>query len=364
MSAEEDSDAEKSHEPTQHRLDELRKKGDIARSAELVGAAALVGFALALTLTGGALVQRLGGLGAALLGQPDRLASQLLTGSSGGPGALLAGIAMPLLPVFGLPLALIFGTALAERAFVFVPSRIAPKLSRISPMAGAHARFGKEGLVGFARNLAKGIAVMVALGVVLGPALPDLVTRFDLEAAAAGQWMVALMLRLLAVAAVLALVFGGLDYGWQWWLHRGRARMSREEVKQEMKDSDGDPHVKAQRRQRAQEIALNKMLVAVKTADVVVVNPTHYAVALKWKRSDQRPPVVVAKGVDEVAARIRERAALAGVPIYSDPPTARALHATVDIGKIIQPDHYKAVAAAVRFAETMRRRARSLSLAR
>jgi flagellar biosynthetic protein FlhB len=87
-------------------------------------------------------------------------------------------------------------------------------------------------------------------------------------------------------------------------------------------------------------------------------------VALKWKRTDQRPPVVIAKGVDEVAARIRERAALAGVPIYSDPPTARALHATVDVGKIIQPDHYKAVAAAVRFAETMRRRARSLNFAR
>ncbi len=360
MSGGEDSDAEKSFEPTQRRLEDLRKQGDIPRSAELLGAAAMVGFALSLALTGGDLVQRLGDLGTALLGQPDRLVPRLLTGGSGGPGALMADIAVPLLPVFGLPMLLIIGAAFAQRALVFVPSRIAPKLSRISPMAGAHSRFGKEGLVAFARNFAKALAVLAALAFVLGPALPDLLTRFDLEAAPASQWLLQLMLRLLSVAAVLALGFGGLDYGWQWWLHRGRARMSRDEMKQEMKDSEGDPHVKSHRRQRAQEIALNKMLVAVKTADVVVVNPTHYAVALKWKRTDQRPPVVVAKGVDDVAARIRERAALAGVPIYSDPPTARALHATVDVGKIIQPDHYKAVAAAVRFAETMRRRARSI----
>lgn len=364
MSESGDSDAEKSHEPTQRRLEDLRKQGDIARSAELTGAAALAGFALALTLAGGTLVQELGDLGAALLGQPDRFAPQLLTGASGGPGAVLAAVALPLLPIFGLPLLLVLGTAFAQRAFVFVPSRIAPKLSRISPMAGAHAKFGKEGLVGFALNLAKGIAVLLALALVLGPALPDLLSRFDLGAAPAGQWLLHLMLRLLSVSAVLAICFGGLDFGWQWWLHHGRARMSREDVKQEMKDSEGDPHVKSQRRQRAQEIALNKMLVAVKTADVVVVNPTHYAVALKWKRTDQRPPVVVAKGVDEVAARIRERAALAGVPIYADPPTARALHATVDVGKIIQPDHYKAVAAAVRFAETMRRRVRSQNFVR
>ena len=364
MSEAGDSDAEKSFEPTQRRLEELRKQGDIPRSGELLGAAALVGFALALTLSGGALVQRLGDLGLALLGQPDRLAPRLLTGSSGGPGALLTAIAVPLLPIFGLPLLLIIGAAFAQRAFIFVPSRIAPKLSRISPMAGAHSRFGKEGLVAFARNLAKALAVLAALAFVLGPALPDLLTRFDLEAAPASQWLLHLMVRLLAVAAVLALCFGGLDFGWQWWLHRGRARMSRDDMKQEMKDSEGDPHVKAHRRQRAQEIALNKMLTAVKTADVVVVNPTHYAVALKWKRTDQRPPVVVAKGMDDLAARIRERAALAGVPIYSDPPTARALHATVEVGKIIQPDHYKAVAAAVRFAETMRRRARSLNFGR
>jgi flagellar biosynthetic protein FlhB len=112
-----------------------------------------------------------------------------------------------------------------------------------------------------------------------------------------------------------------------------------------------------QRRQRGQEIATNKMLQDVPTADVVVVNPTHYAVALKWDRSVGRAPICVAKGVDEVAARIRDLAHENGVPVHSDPPTARALHAEVDLGQEISQDHYRAVAAAIRFAEGIRKKA-------
>ena len=116
--------------------------------------------------------------------------------------------------------------------------------------------------------------------------------------------------------------------------------------------------MKSQRRQRAQAIAMNRMLADVPKADVIVVNPTHYAVALKWSRKSGRAPVCLAKGVDEAAARIREIAATAGVPIHSDPPTARALHASVETGQEIRPEHYAPVAAAIRFAESMRRRAR------
>ena len=132
--------------------------------------------------------------------------------------------------------------------------------------------------------------------------------------------------------------------------------MSRKEMIDEAKDSEGDPHVKMQRRQRGQEIATNRMLQDVATADVVVLNPTHYAVALKWNRKGRGAPVCVAKGMDEIAARIREKAAEAGVPMHRDPPTARAIHASVEIGQPIRPEHYQAVAAAIRFAEAMRKR--------
>jgi flagellar biosynthetic protein FlhB len=112
-----------------------------------------------------------------------------------------------------------------------------------------------------------------------------------------------------------------------------------------------------QRRQRGHDIATNRMIADVATADVVIVNPTHYAVALKWSRATGGAPICVAKGVDDVAARMRAAAAKAGVPLHSDPPTARAVFATVDIGQQILPEHYRAVAAAIRFAERMRKRA-------
>ena len=114
--------------------------------------------------------------------------------------------------------------------------------------------------------------------------------------------------------------------------------------------------MKAQRRSRAEAIATNRMLLDVPKADVVIVNPTHFAVALKWSRAKGSAPVCVAKGEGEVALRIREVAATAGVPIHADPPTARALHATVEIGREIAPEHYRAVAAAIRFADRMRQR--------
>ena len=151
---------------------------------------------------------------------------------------------------------------------------------------------------------------------------------------------------------------GVVDFLWQRHALMQRNRMTRQEMLDEMKDSEGDPHTKAQRRQRGQEIAMNQMLADVAKANVVIVNPTHYAVALKWQRGARTAPILVAKGVDEVARKIRERAAEHGVPIHSDPPTARAIHASVDLGKPIRPDQYRAVAAAIRFAQAMRTRAK------
>jgi flagellar biosynthetic protein FlhB len=134
--------------------------------------------------------------------------------------------------------------------------------------------------------------------------------------------------------------------------------MSREDLKKETKQTDGDPAMKQQRRQRGYDIAMNKMLVETATADVVIVNPTHYAVALKWDPTSGQAPIVVAKGMDEIAARIRQVANENAVPIRSDPPTARAIHASCYVGDSIKPDQYRAVAAAIRFAEVIRKKAR------
>jgi flagellar biosynthetic protein FlhB len=131
--------------------------------------------------------------------------------------------------------------------------------------------------------------------------------------------------------------------------------MSHKDMRDESKESEGDPHLKQARRGRAQEIAMNQMMGDVPFADVVIVNPTHFAVALKWEGSRTSAPKCVAKGVDEVALRMRTIATDANVAIHSDPPTARALFAVVEIGQEIKPEHYAAVALAIRFADTLRK---------
>lgn len=188
--------------------------------------------------------------------------------------------------------------------------------------------------------------------------LPDILMTLYTGPGPASMTLANLVIGFLSLVLVVSLVVGLIDIVWQRQEHLRKNRMSRKEVTDEAKQQDGDPHVKNQRRQRGYEIAMNQMLADVPEADVVIVNPTHYAVALKWTRKPGAAPACVAKGVDEIAARIREVAAKEGVPIHSDPPTARALHATVEIGQEIHPDQYRAVAAAIRFAEAMRARAR------
>jgi flagellar biosynthetic protein FlhB len=161
---------------------------------------------------------------------------------------------------------------------------------------------------------------------------------------------------LLSGAIAVALAVGLADFLWQRHSHRGRLMMSREEMKKERRDSEGDPHLNARRRERARALADRRMLESVPEASVVVTNPTHYAVALAWDRAGGGAPVCVAKGMDEVAARIRARALAAGVPLHPDPPTARALFATAPLGAEIRPEHYRAVAAAILFAEGVRAR--------
>ncbi len=140
--------------------------------------------------------------------------------------------------------------------------------------------------------------------------------------------------------------------------HRRKNMMSRKEIQDETKDAEGDPHMKGKRRQKAMEIATGQMMAAVPEASVVIVNPTHYAVALKWDGGAGTAPICVAKGVDEVAATIRRIANENAIPIHSDPPTARALYATIGIGDEVEEEYYAPVAAAIRFADDMRERAK------
>lgn len=351
-----EDDDDKQHDPSQRRLDEARKRGEIPRSADITAAASYAGLLLACLVGGAAMLQQAGQAGMALLDRPEALAPLFMAAGKAPLGGVIGGYALALVPLFALPMLGVILALIGQRAFVFAPEKLAPKLSRISPRAIAGHKFGREGLFDFGKSFVKMMAVGLILGMHLSRRAPDMIASLHMSPAQGTGVMLQITVEFLFLVVILSAVTGGLDYLWQSAQHIRRNRMSRQDMMDEMKDSEGDPHVKGQRRQRAQEIALNRMLQDVATADVVIVNPTHYAVALRWKRSDRTAPICVAKGVDEVAARIREKAALAGVPLHSDPPTARALHAAVEIGAPIRPEHYKPVAAAIRFAEALKKR--------
>lgn len=353
--SDEDND-DKPFDPSQRRLDEARKKGEIARAPDVNAAAAYAGLLLAFAIVGPKMLSEIGQIGQSILGQVDQLSSNASQGARAAFGPIFGAYAKALLPVFALPFAAVFLCLLAQRGVIFVPEKLMPKASRLSPIATAKQKFGRDGLFSFAKSAVKMVAVGAILVLHLKARAPDIFGSLYLSPGAGITLMLRLLVEFLALVLVLAAIAGAVDFFWQKAEHHRRNRMSFKEMMDEVKDSEGDPQAKGQRRQRGQEIALNRMLQDVEKADVVIVNPTHYAVALRWKRNDRTAPVVVAKGVDEVAARIRERAAMAGIALRSDPPTARAIYAAVEIGSPIRPEHYKPVAAAIRFAEALKTR--------
>jgi flagellar biosynthesis protein FlhB len=357
--AEAGDSAEKEHEPSQKRLDDARERGEVPRSQDLTTAAAYGGLLLAAVVAGPDSLQRLGAIGARLLGEADRLAPAMSHGGVASVGVILAAVAGASAPFFLFPALAAIVAVICQRALIFAPDKLAPKLSRISPVATFGQKFGLDGLFEFAKSTVKLLVISAVLGLFLSDRFDEIMATMAFDPGQMAQVLLRLSVAFLLLVLPVATVFGAIDYLWQVAQHLRRHRMTRQEMIDEFKLSEGDPHTRAMRRQRGQEIAMNQMMHEVPKADVVIVNPTHYAVALKWNRANREAPVCVAKGVDEVAARIREAAALAGVPIRRDPPTARALYAVVDLGDEIRPDQYRAVAAAIRFAEAMRKRAKA-----
>ncbi|MCR8549514.1 flagellar type III secretion system protein FlhB [Salipiger sp. P9] len=356
--AEEDG-GDKTHEPSQRKLDEARKKGEIPRSPDMLTAAAYLGVLMTGLALGGGSVMRFGDALLPLIERPDRLAPLFFDRMATAPvGGLLGQVLTPVLPWLAVPALMVLLTLFASRGLVVAPSRLAFKLSRLSPVENAKNKFGRRGLFEFAKSFSKLVLYSVLLGLFLASRLDEIAGIGRASAREAVALMAELMLRLLGIATLVAVALGALDYLWQRADHLRRNRMSQKELRDEYKEAEGDPMFKQHRRARAQEIAMNRMMADVPEADVVIVNPTHYAVALRWSRLPGEAPVCVAKGVDEIAHKIREIAEEAGVPIHSDPPTARALHATTAIGDQIAPEQFRPVAAAIRFAEDMRRHMR------
>ncbi|MGA0613258.1 flagellar type III secretion system protein FlhB [Paracoccus sp. KR1-242] len=352
-----EEDDDKQYVASEQKLRRAREEGDIPRSAELGSALMYLGFWAAMALAATSLAPAWTRMAARALGAepwPDGRGKSVMDLARALTGNAMLAV-LGFVAVIAVP---VLAGLILQRAFTFTPKKLLPDPGRIDPMRNAGQKLGRAGLSAFGISVAK-VGLLGAGGVLLFRSL--LGGMLSAGGMSDLQWVDGLRLvttRAIHLALAIGVGFALIDLLWKHLDYQRRHRMSRQEMQDEHKDSEGDPHLKAARRQKGIDIALNSMLADVERADVVIVNPTHYAVALEWKRGSGRAPVCLAKGVDEIARQIRERASRHQVPIWSDPPCARALHATVEIGQEIRSEHFAPVAAAIRFAEAMRRKVR------
>ncbi len=348
---------EKTLEASEQKLKKARKKGDIPISTEVNTALFYIGACLAILLFGGGVANGVLTLLAAMLERPGMVVTSFLEGKQSPlAGYIFAQLGKVLFAFFALPALFIGVSLVAQRAVVFSPSKIKPKLSNLSPLGNAKKKYGPGGLGEFLKSFAKLTLITVIAGLYLKAQFEILPVYSGLSAFVLTGLLAEKALELLLYVLIGAALIASIDLPAKILAHRKKMRMTYQEAKDERKDSEGDPYQKQRRRQKAEEIAKTTMLQDVTNANVVIVNPEHYAVALKWDRAAGNAPTCVAKGVDNLAFRIRERATMAGVAIYENPPTARALFAQTKIGETIAPEHYAAVAAAIHYADQIANR--------
>ena len=321
--------------PTPRRLDRAREEGQVPLSREAVGFATLLATTIAASLA-------LPSLGGDLL----RAMRVLLSVPAGADAfalarSLLAAAALAVLPIIAAPAVAALLATLAQTGVPRSARPLKPAFSKLNPWSGLTRIFAPEGLVELLRTLLK----LAAVGLALWTAMDVSVLGTALMQPAAGLLRDAFGNAYALMHATL-LAFGGLaalDLIWTRWRHFRRLRMSRQELREEMKDAEGDPHVKAKRRRIAEQRSRRRMLAAVPKAAVVITNPTHYAIALTYEQGQAGAPRLVAKGVDAMAARIRAVAEEHGVPMVANPPLARALY-RLELDTEIPAEHWQAVA--------------------
>lgn len=342
---------DQTEEASERRIEQALERGDVPRSQDLsrflVLACGLATSALMLQTTGPELVRALAGL----LAQSDarRIGGVAVMDAIQALGWAMAG------PMLAVVIAAIVGGMALHRPMI-VTEPLMPKASRINPMSGFKRLMGAKNLVQFGKTLAKLAAVIGVLGAVLWPERAAVLRLTLLDATAGMIEAGRLAGRLIVTVLVLYAGIAAFDAVYQYFAWKKRLRMSLKEVKDENKETGGNPEIKARLRAIRNQRMRQRMIAAVPKATVILVNPTHYAVALRYDKG-MAAPRCVAKGVDDLALKIREIAREHRIAIIENPPLARALHASVDIDEDIPPEHYKAVAEIVGFVLGARRRA-------
>jgi flagellar biosynthetic protein FlhB len=351
----EDNDSDKTEQPSQKKLDEALGRGDVVKSQEVSAWFMMGGATLVLMAFSGGMTRELSATMRGLIANSWQIRVD-------GPalphlfkmidGEILTAVALP----FIVLLLAALGGNLVQHRLVWSVEALAPKFSKISPMAGVKRLFSLQSLANLVKGLCKIVIVGAVLTALMWPERTRLESLVTLDPAALMPFTATLALKIMgAVVAMLAIVAAG-DYLFQYRRWHERQKMTFQEVKDEHKQSEGDPTIKGKLRQIRLARAKRRMMANVPKASVIVTNPTHYAVALQYERG-MPAPVCLAKGVDALALKIRAIAGEHRIPIVENPPLARALHATVEVDEPIPPEHYKAVAEVIGYVLRLRRAA-------
>ena len=339
---------------TARRLQKAREDGQIPLSRECVSLAGLCMATLALCFVAPAITRDVGRMLAGLLGQ-----AHAVDLSSGVAPVLAVSARAFLLGSAPFVLAALVGgvgAVLLQTGFLIHPGGLTPKLSGLNPLAGFKRIFGMDGLVETLKSIAKIGAISGAVWLAVGSDWRWLIGSVQFSTPLLLDRLARLLLRVLLAVLGVQAVIALADIAWVRYRHASRLRMSRHDLKEEHRETEGDPRIKARIRQIRALRARQRMMTAVPKAAVVITNPTHYAVALAYDRGKHAAPRVVAKGMDEMAARIRDVARANNVPLVANPPLARALH-TVELDSEIPNEHFKAVAEILAYIWGLNRRA-------
>ncbi|MGD9981630.1 MAG: flagellar biosynthesis protein FlhB [Hyphomonadaceae bacterium] len=350
-----EQDDERTEEPTPRKLEQAREKGDIVYTPEVGSALSLIALTGVVAFMAGPIASQMAHAFIGFLATPDQYST-----SPGALEAILGQIGLKLLAIFGLLCLALAGAGVVARYIqdkpTFTGEKLTPKAEKLNPIEGFKRVFGKAAFAAFLKSLAK---LAVVGGVMLWALWPKDATLENLSLLDPNALLpyvqdrvVAMLLALASASALIAVV----DYVFTRQSFMQRMRMSRREIKEELRQQDGDPMVKAKLRAIRMERSRRRMMANVPQASVVITNPTHYAVALKYEPGETPAPICLAMGVDAVAARIRETAEQHNIPIVEDPPLARALFATAEIDQPIPKEHYEAVAKVIGFVMRLARR--------
>jgi flagellar biosynthetic protein FlhB len=345
--AEDQDDSQKTEEPTQKRLEEARKKGDIAKSTDVP-----IWF---LILATAGIMSAAGPLSAMIADPLVRILDHphAFKLSDGGAqqlmGSLLMSLALPLGIIFAtIAIASVLGHVLQHRP-LWTGEKIKPDLAKLSPMKGLKRMFGMQGWMNLLKSFLKMAAITAAMIYAVWPEATAISESGRLEPAALLAMTQVIAGRLLLAAIVVIGIIAAMDYAYQRFSFMQRMRMSRRDIRDEVKQQEGDPHIRARLRQIRLERSRKRMMQNVPKSTVVITNPTHYSVALRYDPDVDAAPVCMAKGADEVALRIREKAREHDIPIIENVPLARALFATVEIEEPVPREHFEAVAKVIGF---------------